>query len=217
MAIKFTHGSAVHCTVQYYTTLCYTVLHCIILHYTTLYYTILHYTTLYYTILYYTIVFILYYTFRSSSPTVCVGQEDSSPGSIRPASGIEPEDPVNNRTLDVKTDTGLVEKDGREAKYITDVIPRKMSSKNIASTKSASTKSSSNMVGGISKTVSFQSGKKMPFRSRMPDSSDDSKSHQKEESDSQAGVKTREEEAEEEEIVGIEGRSNGNSAQEKET
>ena len=64
---------------------------------------------------------------RSSSPTVCVGQGDSSPVSMRPASGVEPEDPVENRTLSVKTDTGLVEEDGRESKYITDVIPRKIS------------------------------------------------------------------------------------------
>ena len=62
---------------------------------------------------------------------------------------------------------GLEEIDGREANYVTDVIPRKISR--------------------ISKNGQFFSGRKIPFRSRMSGSSANSKTNQKEECDSVAG------------------------------
>ena len=115
----------------------------------------------------------------SSCPTWSLGQGDYSPGSIRPPSGAVPEDPVKSRTIGVMTGAGLVEKDVRESKYVTDTIPHQASSNNIAPTKSSSI-----MVRGISKNGHSQSGKKIPCRSRMPVSSADSKTNQKEECDS---------------------------------
>ena len=115
-------------------------------------------------------------------------------------------------------DAGIVDIDGREEKYITDVIPLQISSSNIAPTISILTKSSSVVAGRKSKTIHFQSGKKIPCRSRMPVSSLDSKPYQRDESDLRVGVKMRkEDEEEEEEIVGMEGRRNVDIAQEKET
>ena len=78
-------------------------------------------------------------------------------------------------------DAGIVEIDVRESKYITDIIPRQAPSNDIAPTKSGSL-----MVRGTSKNGQFQSGKNIPFKSRVPVSSAHSKSNQKEVCDSVA-------------------------------
>ena len=100
------------------------------------------------------------------------------------------------------TGAGLVEKEVRESKYVTDTIPRQASSNNIAPTKSSSI-----MVRGISKNGHSQSGKKIPCRSRMSFSIANSEMNKNEECDSVAvncgtpPVRKKKEELDEEDEV----------------
>ena len=103
----------------------------------------------------------------------------------------------------------LVKMDREESKSVIDM--RKAMSRREPSNNVAPTKSTFNLVDGISKISHFLSGENIPFKSRMPVSSADSKSNQKEECDSRVtdcgapAVNERtEERSEEKEVPGAE-------------